>query len=387
MIIGKTNPMNRFLSTLNFTGLKYGSDRKLMRTSFYFIFTAITIILLSSCDNKSAGITHKPDFLLPQLQNQPVHAIELSSDEGKTTVFKKGDEWIVNEPFNFPANFNVINNFLRTILDSEIGKPVKVSHNDLSKLNVHDEGGISAVIRFGDQQSVKLIFGNLSTPKNTGDALMMGVGEIARRYIRVIGDEDNVYLVPLPLVDLSSKPSLWTEKTFVRIPSFKRMIFAKNDKVIHEFRRENLFSSLINVSDVKSINSTTVNCFEDFLKSGQILGIGDEEFPMTQTYPSAYSSLLVEDFLGTQYTFHFGTPRLPDAKTIERERNQASFMDDGHAESIVPFTVNAVFNEFKGNPAQEFLRQSNKKITDRYSEKFLHLSFTQLACIVKYFEG
>ncbi len=355
---------------------------------FKYIILLAGISYLTGCGTRDNDVNLTNSYLLPELKHKTIHAIELASDQGKTVIYKNNDEWRIKEPVDFPANFSVINNFLRTLVDVEIGKEVKVIERDLPLLDVHDEGGISATIHFGSQQVIKLIFGNLSTPKNTGDGLMMGVGEIARRYIRVIiGDEDKVYLVPVSLVDLSSDSALWTDKKFLRIPSFKRLAFLKNDKVVKEFRRERIFGSLIQFPQADTISSKTLSCFENFLKSGISLGVENTNFAMEQTYPSAYSSLVIEDFLGSAYTFRFGTPILPDEKTIERKKQQASFMNNGRAEATVPFLVDAQFGEFDGNAVEKQLRDSNRKIVERYSNRSAHLSFNQFACIVEYFKG
>lgn len=355
----------------------------------FYIFTLMTLfVVMQGCDKKEKNKTGV-DYLLPDLRDKTVHGIELSSVEGATTLARRDGIWWVESPVDYLAEQNAIESFLRTLTDAEIGKRIKVSKSDYGKLSVGDDDGVRARILYGDDKEVSLIIGLLSFPDDTSSSGLLGAGYSARRYIRVLGKNEAVYLVPISLVDLSATPTIWTNTSLIRIASFKRLIIKSGEGVAQEYRRNTMFGPLYRVGSngiEQEVEPGLFKCLEELLTVGECFAVGDADsvFKERESLPDV--SLVLEDFLGAIYTLRFGETKKPTEQEQARAELAMGFLSRGIASEAVAFTLNESIVPSELNPIESARLHQNKGISKRLTGRVAYLDLRSVRCLIEFLE-
>ncbi|CAA6679642.1 Unannotated [Lentimonas sp. CC4] len=355
------------------------------------LIVALGLLVVLGC-RPSTELEPTIDYLLPCLQTQSVDSIELSSAEGRTLLVRKDAGWWVDDPVDYPAATTSIQMLVRNLTDVEIGKRMKVAFSDLGKLGLEsDSGSVTVTLGFESSESVTLIFGDLSYPKDMRAGHVVGMGFLARRYVRVIrSSSDEVFLVPISLVDLTSASGFWTDHSFCRIPSFKRMDFINADSVTHTFYREQMFGSLfhhVDAGEAQRIAPNQFAAFEAFLKQGRCRQVGISNPSDSLLATTEGVSVLVEDFSGNSYRFRFGRPVAPSETEIRREALQAGFFSDGMASSLVPFTVDVSSVAMEMNYLEQQLNAQNLARVNRLKGRIAYVALEECESLFRIMEG
>lgn len=356
------------------------------------LYSKINLILLIVCigligcqQDKNKTINNHA-YLLPQLKKQILTSMQLSSPEGSSSLIIKNNQWWLDKPVNFPADEKIINAFLQNLIDAEIGKKINIPDSEYKRLAVDQATGTSVKLNFMNNKSITLIFGDLDHSQKSGGS-MIGTAFTARRYVRVISEVDNVYLVPISLVDLTASATLWANTEFIRISSFKSMAIHTTDKTYYLARKE-MFGPLerwSNDKQRKPINADAVECFEAFLREGRCAQIGKIiSHAHEKTRPIL--SITLEDFLGSTYTFAFGKPEHPQPIEVEREALQANFLNKGIAPVRVPFLLSMSVKKQPLNTFEEALFLKNQQLAERFKQRIAFITWQQFSCLQKYVE-
>ena len=180
------------------------------------VLVAIAIVVLASGDR---GVSHAApgQSAFPALAAKlgDVASVTVSRDGTTMTLIRDGDNWLVAEKGNYPANAAKISQIVRAMADLTLVEP-KTQNPDLyPRLEVEDPGnGKSALVAVKD--------------KSGGDLAQAIVGK--RRYDRLGAGNDGVYLRKLGeaqswlargTLDPSGDPPSWLDRQIIDISEKK----------------------------------------------------------------------------------------------------------------------------------------------------------------------
>jgi hypothetical protein len=157
--------------------------------------------------------------LLKDLPVNGVVAIKIKGPEEDTvSLARKGEQWVVEDRFDYPADFSKITDFVRSLHQMKVGRSFEASEDTLKRLKLRDPQG--ADVPDDDK-------GILVELKNEAGKTLAGVVIGKRRktgqgastqgqYIRL--DKDSmVYLIDKDFASYRREPADWLEKLLVDV--------------------------------------------------------------------------------------------------------------------------------------------------------------------------
>jgi hypothetical protein len=180
------------------------------------VLVAIAIVVLASGDRGvSRAAPGRSAFPALAAKLGDVASVTVSRDATTMTLIRDGDNWLVAEKGNYPANAAKISQIVRAMADLTLVEP-KTQNPDLyPRLEVEDPGnGKSALLAVKD--------------KSGGDLAQAIVGK--RRYDRLGAGNDGVYLrkpgeaqswLARGTLDPSGDPASWLDRQIIDISEKK----------------------------------------------------------------------------------------------------------------------------------------------------------------------
>jgi hypothetical protein len=156
------------------------------------------------------------------LENLPVNdilSITIKGPEKLVLLTKKSDRWVVENRFQYPADFTKIADFVRKLKQAKIGRKFESTQATLKRLSLktpHDkEGGKSekgTQIQLKDESGKLLASMLLGKPRKSGTERSFPDGH----YVRLDNDP-TIYLIDTHFAHLQKEPSDWLEKTLLKV--------------------------------------------------------------------------------------------------------------------------------------------------------------------------
>ena len=156
------------------------------------------------------------------LENLPVNdilSIDIKGPEKLVLLTKKSDRWVVENRFQYPADFTKIADFVRKLKQAKIGRRFESKQATLKRLSLKSpddkEGGESEK---GTQIQLKDDSGNLlaslllGKPRKSGTERSFPDGH----YVRLDNDP-TIYLIDTHFAHLQKEPSDWLDKTLLKV--------------------------------------------------------------------------------------------------------------------------------------------------------------------------
>jgi hypothetical protein len=203
-----------------------------------------------------------------------VASVRIVSGSNIVNIVKTGDNWVVKERGNYPANFGNVADFVRKLADLKITKPVTVGPSRLPMLElVAPDKGPGVLVEFGgaDGKPIKSILLGLKYMKEGNDNSPMGGGGFPiGRYIMVDNKIESVALVSDALSNAEAKPEDWIDKEFVKVEQPISVSVAKPESTnSFALSRTNEFGEW-NLADAKpeeKLDTSKVSGFNTVLSS------------------------------------------------------------------------------------------------------------------------
>lgn len=240
-----------------------------------------------------------------------------------------------------------------------------------------------------DGEKIEIVLGSLDFPQDMSAAPITGAAALARRFVRVVGSTDQIYLVPTSIADLSTASAYWTERRICRIPSFRRLIIRSDGKVAREYFRERPFGALQvrSSGQAKRVNDSVVKDFEFFLAYGLCEGVAADSQGISEHSQNRAGKVVVEDFLGLSYSFILGHPLAAGIEETERAELRAGILSNGVASRRVPMmlTVSSVADA-GGDRIARSLRDENIEIGERLYGRVFYANYEFCAAIIRELE-
>jgi hypothetical protein len=175
-----------------------------------------------------AATTHEMgQKLIKDFPVNEVTELRIVSHEGAITIARTGDEWVVKERGNYPANFNEVTDLLRKVWDLKVAQPVQVTSAQLGRLELltPDKGVNSGtLVEFKDKNGKtlsSLLLGKKHMKESPGGPSPFGGpggGSFpAGRYVMVGNDAKTAALLSDALANIEPKPEQWLNKDFLKV--------------------------------------------------------------------------------------------------------------------------------------------------------------------------
>jgi hypothetical protein len=197
--------------------------------------------------------------ILPGLKLADVAQIELIDAKGKATLVRKENYWVVQERENYPADFKAISDFTIKLADLKVVQSDTANPAMLPRVELVDPAakkpedpaakkaddpaarkaddrketeGTGTRVEFKDASGktlAALVLGRTVLKKDPGNPLPSAQdGVPAGRYIRLLGDREQVVVVNDPLSNARADPGRWLDKDFAKIDRVKTLAVAND---------------------------------------------------------------------------------------------------------------------------------------------------------------
>ena len=185
------------------------------------ILASITFFILNR-EKPSSKISQMGEMLFGDLPLNDISIVQISSyekDSLQTFKLKRsGSEWVVEDLFDFPANFKSISELVSKLKESKIGRQFEGSPEALSRLALHDpdQTDISH-----DEKAIRIQL--LGKDQNSLADVLVGKqressGGEGAQYLKSTG-ENTVYLVDQTFWFVGKQPQDWIKTELLDIPS------------------------------------------------------------------------------------------------------------------------------------------------------------------------
>lgn len=152
--------------------------------------------------------------LLGSFEGSKVVAIRIQQGSNTVNIVRDGDDWVVRERGNYPANVADLGAFLQKLDGLKIARPVKVGPSRLPLLDLSGDAVTVVDLLGADSKPVKSLRLGKQSTKGGGDDPMGGGGYPDGRYVQV---GEAVSLVGDPLSNARPSPEEWIAKEFIKV--------------------------------------------------------------------------------------------------------------------------------------------------------------------------
>lgn len=155
--------------------------------------------------------------LLGGFDGSQVTAVRIQKGSNTVHVVRDGDQWVVRERGNYPANLSDLGAFIQKLDGLKVARPVPVGPSRLPLLELSGDAVTVVELLNADGKPVKTLkLGKQTTRGGGGDDAMMGMGGgfPDGRYVQV---DEAVSVVGDPLGNAKPSPEEWIAKEFVKV--------------------------------------------------------------------------------------------------------------------------------------------------------------------------
>ncbi len=96
--------------------------------------------LIIHLQNSSSSSGEMGAYLIEQLPANEVASIVIETPSNTVSLMKKGDSWVVEERFGYPADFSKISDLVRTLKQVKVGRRFESSEKILKRLSLKFPG-------------------------------------------------------------------------------------------------------------------------------------------------------------------------------------------------------------------------------------------------------
>ncbi len=174
--------------------------------------------------------------VMPGFPVNQITTVTIKNAKGTLSIEKKGDSWAVAERAGYPANYQKLGEFLRTVYDLAVVQKIEVGPSKFNRVGLLDPTDKTA----GEGQSATVITFKTNNGAETG-SLWVGkeykkeersqfgtFDATAGRYVR-LGDSEAVFLVSEELRDATIEPKEWISKDFFKVSKVKTVTRTVSD--------------------------------------------------------------------------------------------------------------------------------------------------------------
>jgi flagellar basal body-associated protein FliL len=253
-------------------------------------------------------------YLLKQLPANEVASITIETPEHTVSLMKKGDLWVVEELFGYPADFPKISGLVRTLKQVKVGRKFESSEKVLKRLSLKSPGDTEtpkdergAWIRMKDKEGKPVMGILLGKTRIKGKEKKMPDGQ----YV-MLSKGPAIYLIDTILTSFETDPSAWLEKSPVKVDTKEIQSIScmgPGGKLVrYKFERagKDKDFELIDPSTKQKIKKSSLNRLSKALSSLQIKDVGNPSAPPQSVQKETSPLLKYHLFNGLTYNVYPG---------------------------------------------------------------------------------
>ncbi len=175
--------------------------------------------LIIHLQNSSSSSGEMGAYLLEQLPANEVASIVIETLGDTVSLMKKGDSWVVEERFGYPADFSKISDLVRTLKQVKVGRRFESSEKILKRLSLKSPGDTGAPedgrgtwIRIKDKEGKPVLGILLGKTRMKGKERKVPDGQ----YV-MLSKGPEIYLIDTILSSFETGPSGWLAKNPVKV--------------------------------------------------------------------------------------------------------------------------------------------------------------------------
>jgi len=231
------------------------------------------LIILQKAPESSEGRlgTH----LFGQIPANEIASIIIKGPDGAVSLVKKVDRWVVENRFDYPADFSKISDFALELKQVKTGREFESSEDTLKRLSLKDpddsealeqEKGIRVLLKDKEGALLASVLLGKTRIKEAGSHIPDG------RYVR-LGQESKIYLIDKHFASFHKEPSAWLEKGLAEVGANEvrkvSCLSADGKKVRYTFERPEKGKDLepVNLPADRKIKKSTLNRLAGALSS------------------------------------------------------------------------------------------------------------------------
>jgi hypothetical protein len=174
-----------------------------------------------SADSRELGQRVLKDFSLTALND--VTQLRVRQGDSEVNLIKKGDDWVVQERGEYPANFNEVTDLLRKLFDLKAARPIQAGSSYLARFELlpPDKGtNTGTLLELKDKNGktlTSLLLGKKHMKESAGSSQFGGGSFPDGRYVMVGNDAKTIALVSDALANVEPKAEQWLNKDFFKV--------------------------------------------------------------------------------------------------------------------------------------------------------------------------
>lgn len=162
--------------------------------------------------------TNVGGLLLGQFDVNAVAGLRLTQGTNAVNIAKSGDDWVVRERGDYPANFEDVRSLVRKLAELKVTQPVKVGASRLPLLELTKEAGTVVEFLDKDGKALKSVTLGKQLTAGGGDSSPFGGGGMPNgRYVQTGAGAESVVVVNDPLSSARTDASEWMAKDFFKV--------------------------------------------------------------------------------------------------------------------------------------------------------------------------
>ena len=187
---------------------------------------AVTTVRINSGKGPAAATKfQRGDKLVASFPAREVATVVISSGGGSATVRKSEAGWVVAERADYPANSQLLGDFLTTLTEVEVSQALEAGPSYDQRFGMdasakqEDEHGLHVVFQDAAGKELStLALGKSTDADSSADpmAMMMGGGK-SGRFVRTGADPDSVYVIDENFPRVTANPKDWLNEKFLEI--------------------------------------------------------------------------------------------------------------------------------------------------------------------------
>ncbi|MCM2679642.1 DUF4340 domain-containing protein [Echinimonas agarilytica] len=312
-----------------------------MKISIYHVTVIATILIvvallfgLGYSEDSNPPVQEYDGLLFPDLDVNDIDKIVLSNIHETVFLNRDGVIWNVGDPVDYPAFQSKVQWFLADLEEAQRGQEVEVADDDLSRLMLadplSDENQNTSAVKVeisslsgGYKQS--FILGKFDFPDNKPLISIVGERASARRYVRILGEEERVFLTSSSLMRAVPMTRKWINKGVVPIQAFKRISGYSDKGDEWALYRNSRFGKVMGEGSLKEFkaDSEFLKNLSMFFEGGYISDVLPSHSLTEVMRTSNHRRFRVEDFDGTIHDFEIG-----NKTSLSKEHDPANALTD-----------------------------------------------------------
>ncbi len=272
---------------------------------------------LCGCTPKHSSASNTPKSvtrLFPDFNVDDLRSIRIATKGSSIRLVRKGEDWVIAEPYDVPVYPQAINQQLLEIMEAVRGQEIAVDSTDYESLSLLEPAqlrpestSLPVEVKFSfvnGGEDIRVVLGAYDFSDDAEDRFFGGQAGTARRYVR-FPDKNVVFLTPSSFQGTVPDASMWEDRRIIPARRIQEIHVASRQGVKWSARKSSSYSPIRFDSPYKKVkqNDDIIAVFDRFLGDQFYL----KTLPRSMEFKYAQQkeplmSIDAKDKLGNAYT-------------------------------------------------------------------------------------